>query len=432
MRIALVNPPVAHRYVPGIDEPLHLEYLAAQVRDEHEVLLVDALGMGFTAEQTVEHLREACADIVGVSLGFTAAWTTTRAICAGIKAACPDVLTLVGGNTATFLARDLAQLPEVDVVVRGEADISFRLLIDALDRGDSLRDIDGLTYRLDNKLVETPDRSLIADLEALPFPARDLLPYAEQYRKVVLTARGCPYGCIYCSTSAFWQRRFRPRSVPSILEEVRLLLSDRTVDYFAFADDCFTLVRDRVLQICEGLQALGHQATWSCTGRIETATSEVLERMSQAGCRNIFFGAESGSDRVLRTIGRKYGAADVQRAYRDCLANGIQPSFSFIVGLPSETEQDLQQTFQLIESLDGVENGVHVLTPFPGTPITMHPEKFGIRILPHRVEDLDINTRSFIETRNASSDESEANFKKGLGYCFRALRRSRNKSAVLG
>jgi radical SAM superfamily enzyme YgiQ (UPF0313 family) len=428
VRIVLVNPPLARRYTVGLDEPLAIEYLAAQVRDGHDVMLADGMGLGLTVEECIQQVVDFEPDLVGVSLTFTGAWSTVKQILTGIRDFRPSATIVLGGNTATFLAGELAALPSVDFVVKGEGDDTFRELVQALEAGRRPEGVAGLCWAENGTVVDTGVRPLLEDVDRIPLPARDLLPLAQHYRKVILSARGCPYGCIYCSTSAFWQRRFRTRSVDNILAEARILLSDPDLDYFSFADDCFTLSEQRVLDICDGLERAGRAVDWSCTGRIETITEPMLKRMAETGCRHIFFGVESGSDAVLKSIGRKYGAAEVERVYTLCLRHSIQPSFSYIVGLPSETEADRRATLDLIGRLGGVENGMHILTPFPGTPVAEEPDRFQIQILPHTIEDLDINTRSLVATPHFTPAQTEEDFRTGLGMGFKALRRVRSRT----
>ncbi|HEY3489170.1 MAG TPA: radical SAM protein [Candidatus Deferrimicrobiaceae bacterium] len=424
MKVLLVNPPVARRYVHGIDEPLGLEYLAASIGDRHPVEILDSFARRFDVRETVDRLVAAEAGLVGIGMVFTGAWRTALQICAGIKAIRPETITVLGGNTATFLADRLLERPEVDVVVRGEGDVTFPRLVDALAAGEAIEGIPGITCRKDGKPFSTGNAPLVADLDALPFPARDRLPLAELYPRSILGARGCAYGCPYCSSSAFWRRSFRVRSVENILAEIRSLLRrEEKLSYFSFADDCFTLVPGRAEQICDALERAEVGALWGCTGRIETMSEKLIGRLHRAGCRHMFFGVESGSDSVLAGLGRRYSARDVFEVYRLCLRAGIRPFFSFIVGLPNETESDLEQTFALIRRLEGVESGIHMLTPFPGTPIGNRPSAYGLRVIPHDVEDLDINTRSFLSTELLSNGRIVEAFRRALGYSLRSGRR---------
>jgi radical SAM superfamily enzyme YgiQ (UPF0313 family) len=132
---------------------------------------------------------------------------------------------------------------------------------------------------------------------------------------------------------------------------------------------------------------------------------------------------ESGSKNILEKLRRKYSPSDVENVYNMCIANDIRPYFSFIVGLPFETKKDLAKTFALIQKLEGVENGVHMLTPFPGTPIVNNPEQYQVKILPHHVSDLDLNTAPYMETSCLSAAEIEDAYQKAVGFSYGVLRR---------
>lgn len=422
MRLTLVNPPVARRYVKAVDEPLGLEYLAAACRGVAEIGILDAFGLRLDVPACLDVLEELRPDVLGVGLTFAGALAPTLELLRGARERLPGLTTVLGGNTATFLARQLAWDPAVDYVVRGEADATLSALLRALQGFGRPGDLQGLTFARGAELVETPAAPLIEDLDSLPLPAREALAYPELYTRSVLSARGCAYGCIYCSATAFWQKRTRMRSVGSILDEVAVL-GGMGCDYFSFADDCFTIRPQRAMEVCAGLGAMGRELAWSCTGRIETISHELLEAMAATGCRMIFFGVESGSERILRVLKRRYTPDRVREVYAMCLQHGIIPSFSFIVGLPFEEQEDILATRRLIASLEGVESGVHILTPFPGTPIAESPEEFRLTIAPHDVADLDINTRSVVSTHLADGPRIMQAFYDTMGTSLGALRR---------
>ncbi len=431
MRVALINPPVEHRYVHGIDEPLNLEYLAAQIRDKHDVLIIDSFSNGISVKETIDLVIGLSVDIAGISTVFSSSYKTTKELCEGIKTANPGIRTILGGNTATFLADKLVKLPAIDFVVRREGDISFPALIEAIGQNTGWDVIKGISYYNGLFAVHNPEQPLVQDLDILPFPARDLLPNSAQYPKSILSARGCAYGCPYCSASAFWGNKFRMRSVENIIDEIRLLNSGKKLTFFSFADDCFTLIPKRAMEISGRIKELDLDATWSCTGRIETVSEGLMQALSSAGCKSMFFGIESGSDKILDKLGRRYSGEDVEKVYKLCIAHGVKPYFSFIVGLPFENWEDISATFELIQKLEGVENGVHMLTPFPGTPILTNPDKYEIEVLSHSIEELDINTRSFIKTKHLSPENIEEAFRKALGYSFKALRKTRAINRIL-
>ncbi|TJX12835.1 B12-binding domain-containing radical SAM protein [Tissierella creatinini] len=423
MKIALINPPVESRYVHSIDEPLGILYLAAHLRDKHDLLIIDSFSHNLTVEETLDICLDFDVDIVGISTVFSTSYKTSKEICEKVKYERPSTITILGGNTATFMAEELVKLPFIDYVVRGESDISFPILVDVLSGGGDVSQLKGITYKRDNQVLNNENQPLVKDLDSLPFPARDLLPNSGQYPKSILSTRGCAYGCIYCSTSAFWGKGFRMRSVDNIIEEIEALVSEGNLTYFSFADDCFTLVPQRAIEICTRIGEMGFDLEWSCTGRIETISDQLLKSLRGAGCKSIFFGIESGSERILKELNRKYTRNEVIRVYNLCIENGIKPYFSFIVGLPYETIEDVEETYNLINMLRGVENGIHILTPFPGTPMVENSAKYGLDILPHSIEELDLNTRSFIKTSELNPEEIESLFRKAIGYSFKSLKR---------
>lgn len=431
MRIALVNPPVENRYIHNIDEPLNLEYLAAQVCNKHDVLIIDSFSNRLTVDETIKLLNNMKVDVVGISLVFTGAYKTTLAICEGIKGINTEVVTVLGGNTATFMSENLVSFPYVDIISRGEGDLSFPILIDALEKNSLLEEVPGITFVKDGNIVSTKQLPLVENLDILPFPARELLPFNDSYPKAILSSRGCAYGCIYCSTAAFWSNSFRKRSIENIMSEINLIIEKYGATYFSFADDCFTLIPKRAIEISKRIKGLNKELTWGCTGRIETMSEELIRCFSESGCKSIFFGIESGSTKVLKSLKRNYTPEQVYEVYRVCIKYNIRPYFSFIVGLPDETLEDVKLTFRLISRLEGVENGVHMLTPFPSTPIAVNPDEFGLTLKEHGIENLDINSRSYVRTRNFETDEIEELFQKAVGYSFKALRKSKSINQIL-
>ncbi len=410
-----------------MDDPLGLLYLAAAARDRHEILLLDAYSFRMEPEKVVSLLAELKPDAVGVSMIFSGTYAASLEILRGIRAVCPEIHTFVGGNTATFLATRLCALPEVDYVMRGESDISFPLFLDALAQNGDLRAVPGLTFLAkDGTQVDTPAPPP-ADLDALPFPARDLLPFTEKYTRSFLSARGCSYGCIYCSASAFWERKVRFRSDTSLLQEIdsqRDFLFDH---FFSINDDCFTLNPHRALRIAHGIRDLDLHCQWGCTGRLERITPALLKELRDCGCIDIFFGVESGSPRILERLGRQYTPDKVMEVYHCCMDLGMAPAFSFIVGLPGEGREELEETYRLLDKLRGVSVGLHLLTPLPGTAIAEHPEQFGITLSGHDPGTLDINRGIHLHTDRLSSQEIQEAYREGVGRIIHAAYLPRGK-----
>ncbi|MCB9650924.1 MAG: B12-binding domain-containing radical SAM protein [Deltaproteobacteria bacterium] len=426
MKIALVAPPIKSRYVQGLDEPLGLEYLAAVVEHAHDVCIIDAFNQRLTVEDTIMLLEEYEPDVVGLGLVMTGAHDPTLEICRAVKARFPRAVTVLGGHTAMFVADDLVVREEVDCIVWAEGEPTFVDLVEHIERGRDWRAIQGIIYSDGAKVVRTEKRSNIEDLNAHPLPARHLLPGIEDYMLSVLRSRGCAYYCPYCSVAAFWGGRMnRRRSDESVLAELAHISEHYPRDTVAFADDTFTVPPKQVLELCAKIGGANLGLTWSCTGRVETITPELLDGMRAAGCTDMFFGIESGSDKVLRRLGRRYDANRVLEIYEMCLLADIRPRFSFIFGLPDEDWDAVQDTWRLIERLEGVSVGVHILTPLPGTDIGTDPESFGIKVTTeHGVGDLDINSDVMIENGFLSKEQIREAYRRGAGLAVRAGRRS--------
>ena len=424
MRIALIGPPIKSRYVQGMDEPLGLEYLAAVLQQDHDVGIIDSFNQRLTVEDTIELLEMFQPDVVGVSLVMTGAHDPTLDILRAAKARWPLVKTALGGHTAMFVADSLVRRPEVDCVVWGEGEMSFKELVERWERDEPWGDVQGIVHFDGSDVVRTPKRATIADLNAHPFPARHLLPGIEDYMLSVLRSRGCAYYCAYCSVTAFWGGRSnRRRDDENVLAEMAHIKECYPRQVFAFADDTFTVPPRHVIALCEKMRQANIGLEWSCTGRMETISPELLQAMRRAGCTDMFFGIESGSTKVLRRLGRRYDADQVYATYRLCVETDIRPRFSFIFGLPDEDWEAVQDTWRLIDRLQGVSIGVHILTPLPGTDIGERPESFGITVTPTAVGDLDINSDVLVENGFLTKDQIRDAYRRGAGIAARSGRR---------
>jgi radical SAM superfamily enzyme YgiQ (UPF0313 family) len=424
MRIALIGPPIKSRYVQGVDEPLGLEYLAAVLHQAHDVCIIDAFNQRLTVAETVEMLEAFGPDVVGISLVMTGAHDPTLEICRAVKERWPDARTVLGGHTAMFVADSLVQRDEIDCVVWGEGEDTFRELVERFDTGRDWSDVAGIVLDGGSGVVRTPKRPNIPDLDAHPFPARHLLPGIEDYMISILRARGCAYYCAYCSVTAFWGGRSnRRRGDENVIAEMAHVKEKYPRDVVAFADDTFTVPPRSVIALCERIRAANLGLEWSCTGRMETISPTLLSAMREAGCTDMFFGIESGSTKVLRRLGRRYDADQVYDVYRLCVQTDIRPRFSFIFGLPDEDWAAVQDTWRLIERLEGASIGVHILTPLPGTDIGERPESFGIKVTPTAVGDLDINSDVLVENGFLTKDQIREAYRRGAGLAARAGRR---------
>ncbi|MEM2911820.1 MAG: radical SAM protein [Candidatus Bathyarchaeia archaeon] len=269
---------------------------------------------------------------------------------------------VAGGPLPTLCPEDFLQ--DFDVVIVGEGEKTILELVRAVEKGIPLSTVKGIVYKTykkssGGKVVYTPPREFIEDLDSLPFPARDQFDnesYKNHYSKKfgytitsIITSRGCPFNCDFCSRAIFGHK-FRTRSAINIvneMEEVKALGYER----IWFADDCFTLNKKRLMDICAEIIQRGLRMDWECLSRVDTIDREAALKMKEAGCVRVFFGIESGNDAVLALMNKTATVSQAKKAVFVAKAAGIQVGAFFIVGYPGETDQTILDTLKFASSL---------------------------------------------------------------------------------
>lgn len=283
------------------------------------------------------------------------------------KEAYPDRIMILGGAGPSDIPTGLlASFPWIDMVVVGEGeDTMVEVLRGLLERGGDLSKVSGIVYRHNGHVVATPARPRIKDLDRLPFPQPAGVDLRRYNNVHVMTSRGCPFECTFCDVSQLWQRNTTYRGIDSVVTELKELyrLGFRQV---AFQDDNFTVNRKRLRALIERLTTEDEIPSWSCLGRVDLVTEDLLRDMAHAGCRGIFFGIESGSDRVLAQIMKKTTVAIARRAVEAALLYFPVKAY-FIWGFPDETLEDLVQTLLLMSYFQGLGTitPLTLLAPLP-------------------------------------------------------------------
>jgi anaerobic magnesium-protoporphyrin IX monomethyl ester cyclase len=302
---------------------------------------------------------------------------------ADFKTRHPGATVILGGPGPTGVARGLVEaFPFIDVVVAGEGEDTMLETMRRLAGGNGggggagaaslavLADVRGVSYRADGEVRTNPARERIRDLDRLPLPLYDAVDL-EKYPMVnIVSSRGCPYNCTFCDVAPMWSRKNFRRSVESVVDEIKYLRTRFGRRYFEFTDETFILSRDRVLEFCARLKREALDIKWSATGRVNLVTRDLLSEMASAGCEAMFFGIESGSDRVLERVRKDFTigeAVEVLHTTREYM----RPVASFIWGFPFETEEDLVRTLLLAVYLSqvGVDSRLSRLAPFPLMPL---------------------------------------------------------------
>jgi anaerobic magnesium-protoporphyrin IX monomethyl ester cyclase len=371
-KVTLVNPPQFTNYP---QPPMGLILLAAVLESKgYPVNLVDANFLGLKPADIVPLLGDT--DILGLT-AMTPTVSRAIDIAREVKAARPGLTIVMGGPHATLLpAETMAVAPEVDIIVRGEGEESFINLLSALEDRKPLENVKGITYRKDGIVVNNPPSPEISDLDSLPFLAYHLLPL-KSYKPhpphgrafpfaVLITSRGCPYNCGYCSKPVFG-KRFRGQSPSRIADEIAWLQEKYGVREIAFYDDSFTLDMDRAYQICEEIINRRLNIIWSCETRVNLVDERLLRKMKQAGCYSISYGLESGSQEILDVIEKGTTIKQAVEAVRYTREAGIHVIGYFMIGSPGETPDTIRETIRFAKKLKVDFAQFSITTPFPGT-----------------------------------------------------------------
>ena len=320
-----------------------------------------------------------------------------------IKRLNPDMVTVMGGPHVTFCAREtLRKHSELDIIVLGEGERTIVQLSRAVDKGSDLASVNGIPYRKGSEIRYTAQRDHVANLDDLPVPARQLLPLG-RYRALgmpvsLTTSRGCPFKCIFCVGRKMVGSRVRYRSSKKIVDEMEYL-NPLHFHQINIADDLFTADKKHCLAVCDEIVKRRLNITWTSFARVDTVSEKILAAMKAAGCSAVSFGIESGNPQILKTIKKGITREQVVRAVNICLRAGVKPYASFILGLPGETPQTIQETMDFGEELKtlGLSYGFHLLAPFPGTEIRENSAQYGIKILTDNWSQYHAN-RAIVET----------------------------------
>jgi radical SAM superfamily enzyme YgiQ (UPF0313 family) len=314
-------------------------------------------------------------------------YPVTLRIAAQVKRMHPNSVVVLGGPQASVVdVATMRAFPFVDLVVRGEAEQTLPALVDALGGDGALAAVPGITFRRneDGEIVRNPVAPLVADLDALPFPAFHLFPDVRFCRHFPLElGRGCPFSCTFCSTNDFFRRNFRLKSPAQMIADMRRIRQTYGVNSFELVHDMFTVDRKRVVAFCEALLESKRKNEedafiWGCSARTDCVDEELIALMSRAGCRGIFFGIETGSRRMQKIIDKGLELNDSAERVRSCDKFKINTAVSLMAGFPEETMTDLRDTAAFfVDSLryDYADPQLSILAPLAGTPIsTQHKD----------------------------------------------------------
>jgi len=417
MRVCLINPPRIQPKVwgkPNVFPPISLAYVAAVLEKAHEVCIIDAptegwrnleeidgtkYRVGLSNEEIAARIKQWSPDVVGIEIPFSGWAKTAFGVALATKSFNKKTVTVLSGQHPTARPEACLSNPNVDFVVIGEQENTIFELVGALEQGrQDLKKINGIAFIKNGKPVITPSRPVIENLDSLPFPARHLLPMEEYYvavkenplrgviRKpwtIVITSRGCPHKCVFCSNCLVWGKKWRGRSPENVVDELEQVVKTYQVKQIDFADDNMTLDKKRMESICDLIVKRGLRIEWFTPNgiRADTLDEKLLTKMKKAGCKKIRIAPESGVQRVVDQIIKKnLDLKSVEQAVILCKKVGIKVGCFFVIGLIGETKADIEETIRFAYKLRklGADSFIFsIATPVYGTELYEQAKRGG-------------------------------------------------------
>ena len=447
-KILLVVPPF-YRLMGGRNNWIHLglSYIAATLNKQgYEVKIYNAghgtqdkdidLGGVFDAydryrevindlghpiwQEILETIEQYSPDLLGITIVFSATLKSVENIARMVKQRVKQVKIVVGGPHATLAPNETLKSEYFDYLVRGEGEQTLLEL--AQDK--KLMDIDGLSYKDDQgRIIHNPDRRFIENLDELPFPdpCLQLIPLGDMSENfgVIATSRGCPKRCVFCSSPRLWGKRVRHRSIDNVFAEMSQRYYAHGVRKFYFSDDSFNLDINYGKKLCRAIIDSNLKIQFFCEANIVPFDKELMELMKEAGCIRLKFGMESGSERILKLMKKGTNAAQIRETCSLARQVGIPFTLYVMIGMPTETVEEMHQTLNLVREVDADYVSLSVATPQIGTELCEMAEAMGIKPLPESWESFYHQSKGTVLNSNVTPSLIEEflalNEEKGKG-----------------
>jgi anaerobic magnesium-protoporphyrin IX monomethyl ester cyclase len=453
LKVLIINPPwpgkgygtrsqnriIKRRGDKYLQYPIFLSYSAAQLKQAgHEVFYLDSVMDDLSPDKTWARVERIRPDAIFME-------TTTPSIefdyqdITTMKERSGGALMLAGGPHMTvFPTEALQECDALDIVLKQEFDTKIAQVLDNLD---DLAKIPGVTFRRDGQIVDTGPAVLWEDLDSLPFPDRDVVPF-ERYHEAwysrlpfinIMTSRGCPYRCTFCLwPNAMYGHKQRFRSMDNVIEELKHETEQHGIREINIDDGTFTTNKARVIEFCQKLRDNQIHLLWTCNGRVDNVDREMLLEMKAAGCKLIRYGVESGSPKVLKQIRKGYTLEQVRHGVKLTQQVGIMALGGFMFGFPHDTPETIEQTLQLAKDLDPDMVQFSICMPYPGTPMYAEASEAG-RIVAREWHEYDMTHGPVVQMEGLAREElrhilsrAYREFHFRPTYLWRTMRNIRN------
>jgi len=391
LKVLLINPPdildVEMEHLIS-SEPLGLGYIASLLEKNDFDVKIEEMSLMNSEKKIKNKIKHHHPDVVGVTCftNFRHGAFRTLEIAKEIDS---DIKTIIGGSHATLMWKQVMDnQKDIDFIVIGEGEYTTLELIQTLEKDGDIKKVKGICFKNKNKIFMNEQRQLINDLDELPFPARhlmdlslysdigrdnffDTLETGEKISKMkksfIMSSRGCPFSCQFCSTSVFWGHRWRGRSPENVVDEMEHLVQRYDIKVFGFNDDTFTVNNDRVIGICKEIINRGLDIKWFANTRSDCNSLNMLVWMKRAGCFEIAHSPESGSQKILNNINKRMTVGEILQSHELFRKSGLPVMVGLMVGNIGENHQTINDTIKFLDKAKPAGVGMNLTTVYPAT-----------------------------------------------------------------
>ena len=380
LNILLINPPQSEAYGRlRAPRQMHmgLAYLASLVQ-ENNVKILDMDAEKIDCQKFPDIISNEKFDIVGITV-TTPVFLSSLKLAQLVKSYSPGTLVVFGGVHPTIRPQEVLNSDSVDLVVKGEGEITFKEIVDCLKQDRGFLTVAGIAYKENGIIKETPPRPLITDLDTLPFPARHLFKnrqytYPDSLYKAtapIITSRGCPGVCTFCTSHNIFGRKFRTRGAKNVADEIELLVKQWKIKEIHIWDDNFTAIKQRVFEIKDEILKKNLKVKFAFPNgiRADSLDREILEALSKMGTYSLAIGVESGSQEVLDRCRKGIRLEEVEKIFGLAKEMHFETWAFFMIGLPRDNPDTIKQTIDFAKKIDPDVAKFHILKPYPGSEV---------------------------------------------------------------
>ena len=394
-KVILISPPLSPEKQAGklanianVQPTLGIGYIAAVLlKNDFEVEIIDCYLKNYTFDQVGELIKKDKPNAIGITSTIVNIDDSLK-MAEYIKKEFPKIILVVGGPQLTADIKGTFKNSSFDFGIYGEGEYAALELFQNLrSKKNNFDSILNLVWRKGKEIIINAVRPYIANLDELPQPARHLYPHINKYHPVpasykrlpvgqMITSRGCPNQCIFCDRSVFGNK-YRAHSADYVLNEIEGLIKDYGAREIRFMDDTFSLIPERVEEICQGILDRKLDITWSCLTRVDRVNPDILKKMKRAGCWQVIYGLETGDSEVLKRVKKGTTLEQAEKAVKWSKEAGLETRATFILGLPGENVETIKRTVNFAKKLDLDVVNFFTVVLYPGNELCKIAEKEG-------------------------------------------------------